>query len=440
MKYIFIVIGFLITMSAYGTPNDKSRAIITTDLGGADPDDRQSMIHLLASSNLIDIEGIISSQAWVTDSDKTEHIMHIIDVYGEAYPNLIRHADGFPNPKYLKSVTMRGQSTAGMLGVGRGLDSPGSDLIIEMADKNDKRPIWILAWGGMNTLAQALQKVQQTRSSEELKSFLKKIRVYDVLGQDDAGAWIAKNYPEIFYIRNRDVYGWQPDDNWIKANIQSTTPLGTIYPDRIWAYEGDTPSFLHLLLNGINSPEDISYGGWGGRFDITKQKNIPAMEWVKLNNMDESQYCDYYMYGSSPEGTESIKKWSEYIWNDFATRMRWASTPDFSMANHTPLIKINGNSRLIPLKIKGKKGELIKLNASKTKDPDGNALTYLWQVYPEAGSNLNINELSDNYTSPKCEIRIPCDINDRELHIILMVKDNGTPALTACRRIVIEIQ
>ena len=45
----------------------------------------------------------------------------------------------------------------------------------------------------MNTLAQALIKVRDTRTPEELEQFVNKIRVYDVLGQDDAGAWIVRN-------------------------------------------------------------------------------------------------------------------------------------------------------------------------------------------------------------------------------------------------------
>ena len=40
----------------------------------------------------------------------------------------------------------------------------------------------------MNTLAQALWKVSRTRTPEEVEAFVSKIRIYDILGQDDAGA------------------------------------------------------------------------------------------------------------------------------------------------------------------------------------------------------------------------------------------------------------
>lgn len=104
-----------------------------------------------------------------------------------------------------------------MSGVGEGKDSPGSELIIDAVDKKeDSRPVWLAAWSGMNTIAQAIWKVHATRTPEEFRKFAAKIRIYDVLGQDDAGAWIAKSFPEIFYIRNKEIYGWGPSDEWIK--------------------------------------------------------------------------------------------------------------------------------------------------------------------------------------------------------------------------------
>jgi hypothetical protein len=57
-------------------------------------------------------------------------------------------------------------------------------LIIKLADEDDDRPVWITVWGGGNTLAQAIWRVQQSRSPEELKAFLQKLRVYTITDQD----------------------------------------------------------------------------------------------------------------------------------------------------------------------------------------------------------------------------------------------------------------
>jgi hypothetical protein len=143
----------------------------------------------------------------------TDMLDKIVDAYAEAYENLVVHADGFPTPEYVRSISVMGQTGYGMGDVGTGKDSPGSELIIAAVDKDDPRPVWVMGWGGMNNIAQAIWKVRETRSPEEFVKFLSKIRLFDILGQDDAGAWITKNFPEVFYIRATGVYGWQPVKN-----------------------------------------------------------------------------------------------------------------------------------------------------------------------------------------------------------------------------------
>ena len=243
MKFLFVGVCMLLSVlcSAAQTlsPEEKCRLIVTTDLGGTDPDDIQSMIHLLVCSNVIDIEGLISSQVWMDDPDKTEKLEDVVRKFGEVLPRLKKHAAGYPDLDYLLSLVKRGQAKSNMDGVGEGKDSPGSELIISAVDKaGDKRPVWVAAWGGMNTVAQAIWKVKHTRTEKELERFINKLRIYDVLGQDDAGAWIAHNFPEIVYIRNKEVYGWAPSDEWTDEHIQCCMPLGVYYPDRMWATEG----------------------------------------------------------------------------------------------------------------------------------------------------------------------------------------------------------
>lgn len=210
MKRISLLILILFAWShgvkAQVAAEDKHRLIVTTDLGGSDPDDIQSMIHLLVCSNVIDIEGLISSQAWVDDPDKTARISEVVEQFREVLPNLNKQSEEYPDLNRLRAIVKRGQTLSNMNGVGQGKDSPGSELIISAVDKKkDRRPVWLAAWGGVNTIAQALWKVKHTRSEKALKRFIEKNRIYDILGQDDAGAWIAKNFPEVVYIRNKEV-------------------------------------------------------------------------------------------------------------------------------------------------------------------------------------------------------------------------------------------
>ena len=260
----------------------KPRIIVTTDITN-EPDDQESLIRLLLYANVIDIEGLIGSTGvWKLSDPATDVIHECIDGYAQVYDNLIRHDSAYPSAKYLHRITVTGNRGYGMSHVsGRG--SAGARLIIQAADKKDSRPLWLLAWGGANTIAQAIWTVSQTRSTDELNAFLNKIRVYDLAGQDDAGAWMAKTYPQLFMIRNVLAYkgmsfrfssdAWDHtrggDESvvsraWVKENIQQNHgPLGKLYPDALHIWEGDTPTYFYLLPNGLNDPEQQWQGSWG---------------------------------------------------------------------------------------------------------------------------------------------------------------------------------
>lgn len=418
----------------------KPRIINTTDLG-ADPDDEQSLVRQLVSANEFDIEGlVVATGCWKKSQTNTAMLDKILEAYAKAYPNLKVHASGYPSPDYLKSISVMGQTAYGMADVGPGKDSPGSQLIINAGDKDDPRPIWVMGWGGMNTIAQAIWKVRETRSTAELNRFLSKFRLYDVLGQDDAGAWIAKNFPDVFYIRATGVYGWAPSDQYIDTCIQNHGPLGAVYPDRKWSTEGDSPAFMHVYPNGLNDPEKIDQGGWGGRFSFTKKAGIRSMsEVAKINREAEPRYDPYYMYGNTAEGGKAIKRWSEGYDSDFAARMDWSVSYRYSDANHHPVATLNGDKSRNVLTMKARTGASVKLSAAGSTDPDGNSLSYKWYFYNEP-SSYEGPVVIQNSTSARAQFRIPKDAAGKTIHIILEVSDNASPALIAYRRMIVNVQ
>ena len=419
----------------------KPRVINTTDLG-ADPDDKQSMVRQLVSSNEFDIEGlIVATGCWRKTQSNTKMLDTLVEAYAAAYPNLNVHADGYPTPKYLKSISVMGQTGYGMDDVGTGKDSSGSELIIASADRDDPRPLWIMGWGGMNTIAQAIWKVRETRSEEGLKKFLSKLRLFDILGQDDSGAWIAKNFPDVFYIRATGVYGWQPPKNgdYQRNDIQSHGPLGAVSPDTQWATEGDSPAFTHIYPNGLNNPEQIDQGGWGGRFDLIKKAGIRSMsEVAKIEKDGETKYDPYYMYGNTEEGAEAIKRWNKGYDNDFAARMDWSIISNYKDANHHPVAVLNGNKTRSVLQMNASVGDKVELNAEGSTDPDGNTISYKWSFYDEPSSyDGSVSILNDR--SIKASIEIPENSKGKNIHIILEIYDNGSPNLYAYRRMIINV-
>jgi hypothetical protein len=291
---VFLLVGLLAVCTlgliagarAATAPTDLQvhRLVVLTDIG-ADPDDTQSLIRLLLYSNEIDIEGLIATTSvWRKTNPAPELIHEVIEKYGEVYPTLKQHAPGFPTKKALQSLVKKGSSVYGMLGVGEGKDSEGSDWIIRMLEKDDVRPLWISVWGGVNTLAQALYKIRETRTEEEAARLIGKLRVYTISDQDDSGIWIRREFPDLFYIVSPGDYGrstWTAisrpfegfedygGNSWVADNIQQGHgPLGAHYPDVVWGLEGDTPAYLSLIPNGLNAPEHPNWGGWGGRYEL----------------------------------------------------------------------------------------------------------------------------------------------------------------------------
>src|SRR5262249_682240 len=137
---------------------------------------------------------------WQKTATHPETMHSIISAYKEVRPNLLKNAEGWPTAEHLDELVSSGQPAYGLAAIGPGKSSPGSQALIKAADSDDPRPLLIAIWGGANTLAQALSDVQATRSPADLAKFVAKLRVYSISDQDDAGPWIRKEFPDLFYI------------------------------------------------------------------------------------------------------------------------------------------------------------------------------------------------------------------------------------------------
>ena len=468
----------------------NKRLVILTDMEN-EPDDSQTMVKLLMYSNEIDIEGLIAVSSVCLSGDVfPESIRDRVIADGCVRDNLLKHADGWPETDSLLAKVAGGQKELGMAGVGDGRETDGSNLIIHVLEKDDDRPVYFAINAGANTLAQALWTLRRTRSAADLAALISKVRVYDDMGQDDGGSWIAHNFPQIPYVRSRrqvtalfgpDGEGPQPwyplnQYTWAEKHIRTRHGiLGALYPQRVFSKKivpcegfpflwndehkfrfmdgGGTSSWIGLVNKGLYDPDRITWGGWGGRFSDAAEQ-VPAWfadrdgtaELEELNSpylmfpqttdtwYDEVEHRHYAKSIFAP-----VWRWRRAYTADFQARMDWC-VAEWSQANHHPVAAVFGDSSRTILELRAKPGDAVRIDASTSTDPDGDSLQFHWFHYPEPGNYPGTVRIDDD-RGPVSTLHIPDDASDTDIHVILEVSDdNPIASLTSYRRIVVVVR
>lgn len=260
-------------------------------------------------------------------------------------------------------------------------------------------------------------------------------------------------------------------DGWLTPNIR-LGPLGAEYPKIIYTMEGDSPSFIWNIQNGLNVPGRPEYGGWGGRYTrVTEDTDINEYGTsgdALINTKGQSWFSPY----------ATIWRWRDAYQDDFAARMQWTLVDSFEEGAHPPSINVNGSMGSEPLRFKVGLRDAIFLDASNTIDTDSqdgsSGLDFEWYSYaecaspmltslaanffsvdalsPPAGTNgtLAVNEagFSNVVLGPK--VRISTNLTsweeeqpssvDKEWHVILQVTNNkGSYPIRRYRRVILEL-
>jgi len=453
-------------------PAVKPRLVVLTDIEN-EPDDTQSLVRLLLYANDIELRGLVATTSvHMRQGVHPESIRRVIERYGQVLPRLRQHDAAYPDAVQLLARVAPGQPGYGLQAIGDGRNSPGAELLIRELDRPDPRPLWVSVWGGANTLAQALHTLQRTRPKEAVDAAVSRLRIYAISDQDDSGAWLRREFPGLFYIVSPGSYAnptWsaihreiEGIDNqhvsnaWIARHIQQGHgPLGAAYPDVAYGMEGDTPSFLGLIPNGLNVPEHPNWGGWGGRYELYTPRRedtdpdgftggVPVEAETRpiwTNAVDRYRPYVAAAYGRPVKPGErefnnaaaTLWRWREAIQNDFAARMLWTTRPP-AEANHAPVVRLAHAAEL-----QVRSGDWVTLDAGPTTDPDGDSLSFLWFAYPEAGTlktPLSLgteNQARVGFRLPDVEVAVTA-------HVIVQVTDKSTPALTRYQRVILHIE
>jgi len=427
-------------------------------------------------------------ESWRWGED--ERFIHdIVEAYEKVYPNLKKHHPDFPSPDHLKSKIRFGNiEFDGDISK----DSPGSDLIKSLILDDKPGPLFITAWGGHSTIARALKSIQEqyeyTTSWNAIKSKVsQKVVLLPSGDQDETYAtYIKPNWPGIEYrqfsLGPHYGYGAQinalPENapyltpSWMKENVMDRGPLGSLYRvwgdgkqmvkgDRVdyfglqgystdelrkmgyivwmpvqaknsWLGEGDNHTFMNMLGNGLRASEEGFYGGWGGRVtEISNDSNIFSMS--ATSTADEMATSLSTQNDRQSQSEREYPNFFPQAQRDFANRMIWSVTDNYSAANHEPVVRVEG-----PLTLLAAPGQKIPLYGFAS-DPDGDKLSVKWWQF-HVGSYPGSVEIS-NPDSTKAEVLIPNDaVGGQTIHLVFEATDDGSPSLTRYQRVIITIK
>lgn len=467
--FLLVVAGYSFALAVPATAqvkamptSEKHRIVLLTDIGG-DRDDEQSFTRFMMYADQYDIEGLIATSIRIFPKEKHRPIdgepqpqllAKWIKAYSEVRGNLLKHSEGWPEPEHLLALIRKGVKTGrdapfnirtGEAGKGSGhyplhqliganKDNDATKLIIEVVDRDDPRPVWVPIWGGSVELAQALWRVRNDRSAEEVKEFVSRLRVYAWGHQDATGVWIQENFPDLYYLVSTGgvIYSAPPElhsAEWLNKHVRfNHGALGAVCPLRHGKLGGaDSETYLGLIPNGLSNMEHPDWGGWGGRLRRAKSSKKQVKQWIDIPSNILPNRLGH-----------TISRWAPHFQNDYQARMDWC-VKEFNEANHPPGPVLNGDKSLREIEITAKPGELIKLDATGTTDIDGDSISYSWQFYPEAGNYEGQIEVEDA-DQATTQFVVPEDAAGKTTHMLLLVSDDGIPSLTRYRRLVVNCQ
>lgn len=290
--------------------SDLPRIIVSTDVGGDDPDDFQSLVHLLVYADKFQIEGLISSPP---SKGRKADILEAIEAYDKDFESLKKHSKEYPEPKILRNRTKQGAIEPQTDKTPQEV-SEGAHYIIEKAKKDSTSPLWILVWGSITDVAQAVHHAPEIKN---------RIRVYSIgswnTRQDPkARDYLFNEHSDLWWIENdhtfRGIYkgGYQEGNygniSFVSKFLKDHGALGKLFYEKKKDIKmGDTPSVLYLLSGNANDPTDSS---WGGSFVNDSHGNN---YWVDNPN-DSLKISDHY-------GAMTVSKHRKLFLDDWAKRM-----------------------------------------------------------------------------------------------------------------------
>ena len=494
----------------------KIRTIITQD---AEVDDQNSLRHFLFYANEVELQGIVQTSSkfhWqgvpgavkpavIREDDfgsseqsgpydkpyrwpGTDWMMRVIDDYEKDYPQLAKHAEGYPTPDALRAITK-----VGNIGYEGEMDGPseGSELIRARILDEDDRPLYVQVWGGTNTVARALMDIENAyRHSPEWPALHRKITekvVITACGEQDPAyrQYVAESWPGIPFVKTLQMrsyaYPWfmMPEGEskdtlrasfmkpeildgasaltdgyctWMDGHVyEGEGPEGQFgsnpniltdwfgaeltkrYPPEKYDFlsEGDSPTYIILLPWGFRTLENFAWGGMAGRYHRVEGQFNSKGEALNIWDVSLDHYTD--RAGQVSE-TESMWPYVADIQRDFAARAAWVDAKTFAEGEHAPTLTIpEGLDHLTA------PGQSCVLHA-QASTRDQTPVTVSARIYEEISASwANEAVLCQKGDAFTVEIPASAAAGD-QLHLIFQAQASGRHRLVHYQHVILQVK
>ena len=389
----------------------RPRVFVLTDIEN-EPDDAMSMVRFLTYSNQFDVEGLVATTS-IHQRDKTAAWRIRRDRrglrQGPGQPRTARA--GFPDGRRTCCrVISEGWPAYGMQAVGEGKDSPGSEALIARGGPRRSasalgaglgRPERAGAGAVEGAEDPAAGGAREVRGQAPRLHHLRPGRQRAVAAQDVPRP-VLHHQPRRRRGRRLPPRTWSGisgdhfhgrfggadfaivDNPWLDRNVRRKGPLGAQYPRTEYLMEGDTPSFLYLIDNGLERPRAPGLGQLGRAL-----RALHAAHAEVVPRAGDAPDLD--RRGRRGPGARRPVAHDEQG-DDLALalrvpeRLRGAHGLDDQAA--TPRRITRPSPRLgHPDQLTAKPGDRVDLSAEGSSDPDGHALSYEWFCYLEPGTS-----------------------------------------------------
>jgi Protein of unknown function (DUF1593) len=302
MNKILLLIGFGFIFFATGKAKENPRVFIFTDINidSGDPDDRQSLIHLLWYANELQIEGIVPDR-W--NAKSVEACELVIDAYSRDYLKFSFDKKNYPIPDDLRKI------------VANNMDE--SFRLFGSAVSDTRSPLYVLVWGTMGSLSKILLAHPEYSKNirlitigtglmleEDIKHMppdWEKSKPCEQLNWNGSGRNVIYNNPQFNAM-------WWLEMNWSYSGMFTGTEpqimfnelsrfgslgqhIKEVVKNEAWAQYfrvGDTPSVLYVIdtNHDFDNPTQSS---WAGKFS----KPIPSVKPHYYTDYSGSREWDY---------------------------------------------------------------------------------------------------------------------------------------------------